>query len=111
MVPTHDAVYAHELRRVWLWNEWPGRWNIDAAIDLVAEHRQGNLWAVLAKAYDATSSITKHDVDTFLSQPGRPEFSFRLLIATTNVIGSTAKRTIERQEKQASVLHFGDLEA
>ena len=35
----------------------------------------------------------------------------RLLIATTNLIGSTAKRTIEGQEKQASVLLLGDLEA
>ena len=23
---THDPVYAHELRRVWLWDEWPGCW-------------------------------------------------------------------------------------
>jgi predicted helicase len=22
---THDPVYAHELRRVWLWDKWPGR--------------------------------------------------------------------------------------
>lgn len=22
---TNDPVYKHELRRVWLWNEWPGR--------------------------------------------------------------------------------------
>ena len=39
------------------------------------------------------------------------EFSFRLLIATTNLIGRTAKRTIEAQEKQASVVLLGDLEA
>ena len=34
---TNDPVYKHELRRVWLWEEWPGRWGIDAGIDLVAE--------------------------------------------------------------------------
>jgi predicted helicase len=34
---TNDPVYEHELRRVWLWDEWPGRWGIDAGIDLVAE--------------------------------------------------------------------------
>jgi predicted helicase len=64
-----------------------------------------------AKAYDPATSITKRDVDTFLSESGRPEFSFRLLIATTNLIGRTAKRTIDAQEKQASVLLLGDLEA
>jgi hypothetical protein len=33
------------------------------------------------------------------------------MIATTNLIGATAKRTIEAQEKQASVVLLGDLEA
>ena len=108
---THDPVYAGELRHVWLWDEWPGRWGADAGIDLVAEDRQGNLWAIQAKAYDEATWITKRDVDTFLAESGRSEFSFRLLIATTNLIGRTAKRTIEGQEKQASVLLLGDLAA
>jgi superfamily II DNA or RNA helicase len=108
---THDPVYTHELRHVWLWDEWPGRWGIDAGIDLVAEDDRGKLWAIQAKAYDAAYSITKQDVDSFLSESGRPEFSFRLLIATTNRIGANAKRTIEKQEKQASVLDLGQLEA
>ena len=50
-------------------------------------------------------------MDTFLAESGRSEFSFRMLIATTDLIGQTAKRTIEAQEKQASVLLLGDLEA
>jgi superfamily II DNA or RNA helicase len=107
---THDPVYAHELRHVWLWKDWPQRWGADAGIDLVAEDRLGRLWAIQAKAYDPTVSITKRDVDTFLAESGRPEFSFRLLIATTDLIGRTAKRTLEAQEKQASVLLRGDLE-
>ena len=71
----------------------------------------GHLWAIQAKAYDSAYWVTKHDVDTFLSESARPEFSFRLLIATTDRIGRIAKRTIEAQEKQASVLLLGDLEA
>lgn len=107
---THDPVYAHELRRVWLWKDWPQRWGADAGIDLVAEDRLGRLWAIQAKAYDPAVSITKRDVDTFLAESGRPEFAFRLLIATTDLIGRTAKRTLEAQEKQSSVLLRGDLE-
>jgi predicted helicase len=53
---------------VWLWDDWPGRWGADAGIDLVAEDHEGHLWAIQAKAYDATTWITKHDVDTFLSE-------------------------------------------
>ena len=108
---THEPVYAGELRHVWVWDEWPGRWGADAGIDLVAEDHHGHLWAIQAKAYDAATWITKRDVDTFLAESGRSVFSFRLLIATTNLIGRTAKRTIEAQEKQASVLLLGDLEA
>ncbi|MGO9697545.1 MAG: hypothetical protein ACLPYO_28255, partial [Mycobacterium sp.] len=55
---THEPIYAHELRRVWLWVEWPGRWGADAGIDLVAEDRCGHLWAIQAKAYDETTWIT-----------------------------------------------------
>ena len=108
---THDPVYARQLRRVWLWKDWPGRWGADAGIDLVAEDRHGHLWAIQAKAYDPATWITKRDVDTFLAESGRSVFSFRLLIATTDLIGRTAKRTIEAQEKQASVVLLGDLEA
>lgn len=108
---THDPLYAHELRKVWLWDEWPGRWGADAGIDIVAEDRGGHLWAIQAKAYDEATTVTRRDVDTFLAESGRPDFSFRLLIATTNRIGQTARRTIEGQEKQASLLLLGDLEA
>jgi hypothetical protein len=31
---THDPAYLALLRHVWLWREWPGRWGVDAGIDL-----------------------------------------------------------------------------
>jgi superfamily II DNA or RNA helicase len=82
---------------VWLWNEWPERWSLDAGIDLVAETTTGELWAIQAKAYDPSYSITKHDIDTFLSESGRPCFSYRLLIGTTDRISPTALRTMDDQ--------------
>jgi predicted helicase len=50
----HDPFYASQLARVWLWKDWPGRWypKKEAGIDLVAQHRDGTLWAIQAKAYD-----------------------------------------------------------
>jgi superfamily II DNA or RNA helicase len=107
----HDPVYRLELRRAWLWDEWPGRWAIDAGIDVVAEDRRGGLWAVQCKAYDPAYSVTKKDVNTFLSESSRSVFAFRLLIATTNRVGRTAQRTLEAQEKPASLLLRADLEA
>ena len=32
-----DPRFASQLARVWLWDEWPGRWGPDDGIDLVAE--------------------------------------------------------------------------
>ena len=37
--------YRAQLREVWLWDEWPGRWGDDTGIDLVAETVGGELWA------------------------------------------------------------------
>jgi predicted helicase len=109
---THNPVHAALLRpdRVWLWDEWPGQWGPDDGIDLVAEAKDGDLWAIQAKAYDLTTSITKADVDSFLSASGRPQFSFRLLIATTDLVGPKATSTIGGQEKQAQVLGRAELE-
>jgi predicted helicase len=107
----HEPVYRHELRQVWLWDEWPGRWGIDAGIDLVAEDCRQQLWAIQVKAYGADQTVTKRDVNKFLSESGRALFAFRLLIATTNRVDPIAKRTIEGQEKPASILDLGQLEA
>jgi predicted helicase len=95
--------YRNLVRRVYLWDEWPGRWGADAGIDLVAHTNAGDTWAVQAKAYAASYSIKKADVDSFLSESNRREFSFRLLIATTDRLGQTAARTIHEQEKPVGV--------
>ena len=63
-----DPRYANRLSKVWLWDDWPGRWGPDCGIDLVAEDLDGKTWAVQAKCYDADHSVTKADVDSFLSE-------------------------------------------
>jgi predicted helicase len=55
-------------------------------------------------------TVTRLVVDTFLSESARPQFAFRLLIATTNHLGRTARRTLAAQEKPAHVLFLGELE-
>ena len=106
----NNPVYQRKLHRVWLWDEWPGRWGADAGIDIVAEEHGGRLWAIQAKAYDPAYSVTKADVDSFLSESSRPEFAFRLLIATTDRIGKTAERTLQAQAIPAGRLLLGDLQ-
>lgn len=108
---THAPVYAHQLRRVWLWKDWPGRYVGETGIDLVAEDRRGHLWAITATPCDAAAWITQRDAQAFLAAAGRAPFAFGLLIATTDLIGRTAQHTIETARKPAGLVLLGDLDA
>ena len=105
-----DHLYRTQLTKVWLWNEWPDRWGPDAGIDLVAKAADGTLWAIQAKNYAPSTSATKHDVDTFLSESARSAFSHRLLIATTSRVARAARRAMMAQEKPVITLLRHDLE-
>lgn len=94
-----DPEWATQVDRVWLWDEWPGRWGADCGIDLVFQHKNGGNWAVQAKCYSPDYDITKHDVDKFLSESNRLSIQHRLLIATTDRIGANAKQVCDAQEK------------
>jgi hypothetical protein len=50
----NDPQYRLQIKRVWLWDDWPGRWGRDKGIDLVAETFDDELWAVQSKAYALT---------------------------------------------------------
>ena len=100
----NDPIYATQLEKVWLWDEWPDRWGPDAGIDLVARTKQGGLWAIQAKHYAPASTVSKADLDSFLSESSRPGFAFRLLIATTDRLSTNAKRTLDGQKVPAQAL-------
>ncbi len=95
----NHPMYKSKLTKVWLWDEWPGCWGRDCGIDLVAEDVDGNNWAIQAKCYDAKYSVTKQDIDSFLSESTNPEIQRRLLIATTDGLGSNAVSVIKRQHE------------
>ena len=95
----NDPEYKREIRRVWLWDKWPGRWGRDKGIDLIGEGFDGKIWAIQSKAYALNHSVTKNDIDRFLSESSRRIISYRLLIATAAEIGHTAREVIQGQEK------------
>ena len=105
----HSPIYKEALEKVWLWGEWPDRWGIDKGIDLVARTRNGQFWAIQAKAVSQDRSIPKRELDSFLSESNRPLFSYRLVISTTNDIGRNAKETIEAQEKPIGLILRSEL--
>jgi superfamily II DNA or RNA helicase len=106
----NDPVYRAQLEEVYFWDDWPGRWGPDAGIDLVAKTKDGQLWAIQAKGYNSDYSIKKSDIDSFMSESSRPEFSYRLLIASTDKVGDKAERTMNAQEKPVGQVLLHDLE-
>jgi superfamily II DNA or RNA helicase len=94
-----DPRYSDRLVNVWLWDDWPGRWGPDCGIDLVAEDRDGKNWAIQAKCYDPKYSVTKKDIDSFLSESSNENIGHRLLIATTDHLGKNARSVIHRGDK------------
>ncbi|MGO8821936.1 MAG: Helicase associated domain protein [Desulfomonilaceae bacterium] len=105
----NDPCYKLQLKRVWLWKNWPQRRGPDIGIDLVAETNTGEFWAIQAKAYHAKYHIKKTDIHSFLSESSTQDFSYRLLIATTNLLGTNAERTLGDQEKPVGRILLHDL--
>ena len=99
--------YRGQFDKVWLWKNWPERWGADAGIDIVARTRSGELWAIQAKADRPDRAIPKREIDSFLSESNRPQFAYRLLMATTDDIGATARRTLHGQEKPVGLVLRG----
>ena len=105
----NDPEYKLQIKRVWLWDDWPGRWGRDKGIDLVAETFDGKFWAIQSKAYALNHAVTKHDFDKFFSESSRKIISYRLMISTAAEFGHNAKEVIQGQEKPVGTLFFSDL--
>lgn len=107
----NDPEWSTQVDEVWLWDEYPNSWGRDCGIDLVFRHKNGENWAVQAKCYAPTTSITKADVDSFISESNRDGIDKRLLIATTDLIGANAKQVCDAQDKPVTrflLSHFED---
>ena len=118
-----DPVYASRFREVWLWRDFPFRHSIgvtDTGIDLVAETRDGDYWAIQCKFYRENHKIDKHDLDTFISTSGRSflakdgaktYFSHCLVVSTAAEWTSTAADLVKDHMIEASRLTIGNLRA
>ena len=95
----NDPEWSTQIDEVWLWEDWPDRWGPDCGIDLVFRHRNGQIWAVQAKCYDPANSISKKDIDSFLSESNRASIQKRLLLTSTDLMSRNAIRTCDQQEK------------
>lgn len=69
-----DPMYAEQFSDVYLWQDWPGRGGKhDTGIDIVAVDRlTGSNVAAQCKFFDPHSTVSKPDIDSFLSTSRPP---------------------------------------
>ena len=106
----NDPYWKTQTDKVWLWDEYPDRWGPDHGVDLVFRHKNGEIWAVQAKCYNPKYSITKTDVNAFLSESNRKEIDKRLLVASTDKVGKNARQVCKAQEKPVTFYLLSDFE-
>ena len=116
-----DPKYNSSLASIWLWNEFPFRDQYggnDIGIDLVAKTHGGSYWAIQCKFFDESSSISKSDVDSFLSTSSKSFedergilqwFEERLWFSTTNKWSSNAEEVIRNQNPPVARVNLQDL--
>lgn len=117
-----DPKYAYKFKKVWLWNEFPGKDDLggnDTGIDLVALTNEGDYWAIQCKCYQEGTIIDKKAIDTFFSTSGREfrdenlktqKFTQRLWIDTTGKsFSSNAEETFKNQTIPSNRLGLYDL--
>lgn len=91
-----DPEWTAKFSDVWLWSDWPGRGGRpDTGIDLVAKRRDTDgLAAIQCKFYTAEATVSKGDIDSFLSASGRAEFTERYIFDTAKAWSNNADDTL-----------------
>ena len=106
-----DPAYASDFTKVWLWDEYPGKaGRVDIGVDLVAQHRDGTLVAIQTKFYDPDRTISKANLDSFISASATDEFDQRLFVSTSvKGLGKNAQAVIETLDKPFNYLGLTEL--
>lgn len=108
-----DPMWFSKFSNVWMWGDWPGReGEVDTGIDLVCEHRDGmGFTAVQCKCYAPTSTLDMKDLGTFFTRSGKPPFTERMIVSTTNRWTKHLQQASQGQDKPTVKVTLGDLEA
>ncbi|MDA9645335.1 Helicase associated domain protein [Candidatus Actinomarina] len=93
-------LFSKLYKKVLCWDEWEDRpYKTDIGIDLVCFGYDEKITAVQAKAYNPNNTISKPDIDSFITASNSDLFSYRLLLGTTNKIGKNAKQIIINEKR------------
>lgn len=112
----HDSTQTQQYSRVWRYEDWarnrPGYSSRDIGIDLVAELADGSGYAAIqCKFYDPDHSISKGDLDSFISASASSDFKRLVLIDTSNQsIGKNAQSVFDNLDKEYLRIQTNELE-
>ena len=113
-----SPLYSEIYEEVWLWSEFPYSDSHDIGIDLVAKRRDFDEYcAIQCKFYDVNNTVSKEDVDTFISASGKAfyvdgaehRYSERIIVSTTDKWSSNAEKTIIGQLPPVNRIRLQDL--
>lgn len=113
-----SPLYSEIYEQVWLWSEFPYASTHDIGIDLVAKLRdKDEFCAIQCKFYDENNTVSKDDVDTFISASGKAfyidsvayRYSDRIIVSTTDKWSSNAEETIIGQLPPVTRIRLQDL--
>ncbi len=113
-----SPLYSEIYEEVWLWSEFPYANTHDIGIDLVAKVRDNDEFhAIQCKFYDVNNSVSKDDVDTFISASGKAfyingvehRYSGRIIVSTTDKWSTNAEETINGQLPPVIRIRLQDL--
>lgn len=95
----NDPEWSARFSNVWLWSDWPGReGRPDTGIDLVAAIRDDDSYAAIqCKFYAASRTVSKRDIDSFLSASGSAQFTARYIFDTAHAWSPNATETLAHQ--------------
>ena len=112
----NDATQIQEYEKVCHYSDWakerPEYSQKDIGIDLVAQLRDGSgFCAIQCKCYQPEHSISKSDLDSFISASATSDFSRLLLVDTsTQEIGKNAQNVFNNLTKEYVRIPITELE-
>ncbi|MBR6025233.1 MAG: restriction endonuclease, partial [Firmicutes bacterium] len=93
----NDPLYKQRFDNVWLWQDWPSRGDMpDTGIDLVAKLKNvEGFCAIQCKFYETGHSVSKADIDTFITASDKTVFSERILVSVADDWSKNAEDAIK----------------
>ena len=109
----NEPFYADLFAAVQTYTEWAKEQGLsgkDTGIDLVATTKDGEFHAIQCKLYDADRTVSKKEIDSFLSAASKTYFARRIIVSTTHVWSDNALATLENQDPVVTKIDLETLE-